>query len=108
MLIKNFFKLGNLNSIKAISILFYAGLIPLIVQSYIIGKYIYLTNTYMSSVNTIRDGQTWLTGQEVNNAPLGLLGGVVSFVVQLVIWKMVCELLIIFFRYFEMNTKRDL
>ncbi|SHH81757.1 DUF4282 domain-containing protein [Desulfosporosinus lacus] len=103
----SFFKLGEMVSYKAISILFYVGFIPLIAQSYMLGKNIYETNTYSKSIQVNQNGQIWLTGQEVNNIPLGILGGLVSFIVTMIIWKIICELLIIVFRYFEAGTNKN-
>lgn len=103
-----FFKLGKMVSHKAISILFYVGFIPLIAQSYTLGKNIYKTNTYSQSIQLNQNGPAMFTGREVNNAPLGILGGLISFVVMVVIWKIICELLIILFRYFEADMNKNL
>ncbi|MDO0824642.1 hypothetical protein [Desulfosporosinus nitroreducens] len=105
---RNLFILGKTTSFRAITILFYMGLIPLIVPSYFLGNFIYLTNTYFEEVQSIYNGQPILSFQDINNAPLGVLGGVVTFVVLSILWKVLCELLIILFRYFESNTQNGI
>jgi len=86
---------GNITAKKAIIILFYLGSIPLIISSIMIGRYIYLTNQYYKGITYMENGTRWYTEAKVNNLPLGILSGIVYFVVGIVIWKIVCELLLI-------------
>ncbi|EGW39470.1 hypothetical protein DOT_2523 [Desulfosporosinus sp. OT] len=102
------FIFGKITSFRAITILFYFGLLPLIVPSFYMGNFIYLTNTYSTEIQTSFNGQLMSTFQDVNNVPLGVIGGVVTFIILSIIWKMVCELLIILFKYFETNTQKNI
>lgn len=104
----NIFILGKITSFRAITILFYFGLLPLIVPSFYMGNFIYLTNTYSTPIETSFNGQPISTFQDVNNVPMGVIGGVVTFIILSILWKMVCELLIILFKYFETDTRKNI
>lgn len=46
-------------------------------------------------------GATWF------DALKGWIGGVVYFVVIIIVWKLICELILVFFRYYESNTRKE-
>lgn len=98
---------GNITAKKAITILFYLGSIPLIISSIMIGRYIYLTNEYHKGITYIENGTRWYTEARVNNLPLGVLSGIVYFVVGIFTWKIICELLMIIFRCFETYLQKN-
>lgn len=94
---KKIYQFGEISSKLLISLLFYTGIIPILYKSTAFGKSVYLHNTYET---TIRVGD-YYTGKEVNNQPLGVFAGVVFFLIAIIIWKIVCELIFIIIRYFE-------
>lgn len=94
---KKVFQIGEIPSKILITILFYTGFIPILYKSVLFGKTVYLTHTYQK---TIKVGD-WYTGEEVNNLPLGIFQGVILFLIAVVIWKVVCEIIFIVVRYFE-------
>ena len=102
-----FYKFGETTAKKAISALFFIGLLPLLFTSILFGNYLYLTNMYSKSISFMRDGQKWYTSEQVNNLPLGFLGGFVFFIVIVLVWKILCELLIIIFRAIETYTQKN-
>ncbi|MDR3599480.1 MAG: hypothetical protein P4L49_03190 [Desulfosporosinus sp.] len=104
---RNVFIFGKISAFRAITIIFYLGLLPLIIPSFYMGNFIYLYSTYSTQIETSLNGQPVSTFQDVNNVPLGVIGGVVTFIILSVLWKMVCELLIILFKYFETNTQKN-
>lgn len=69
-----------------------------------------MTNTHNKLIETvIIDGvETVVDGQFTIEEVSGALLGVLSFILLLIIWKIICELLIILFRYFERNMNKEL
>ncbi len=103
--IKNFFtNFGEITSKKAIAILFYLGTFPIITNSYLFGKEIYLSHQYEQQIVARINGTNHYTSRIVNNTPLGILSGIIAFIIIFFIWKIICELALIFFRYFENNS----
>lgn len=94
---KKIFKFGEISSKVLITVLFYTGIIPIIHKSIAFGKTVYLSNTYQ---RTVKVGD-YYTEKEVNNLLLGVFEGLVLFIVLVIFWKVVCELLYIIIRYFE-------
>ncbi len=80
---------------------FYIGILFIAFKAYLFGKGIYLTHTYMKDFSYVENGQNWFTSTEAPNTPLAILGFILFFIVVLVMWKFVCELLEKFFSYFE-------
>ncbi len=97
---------GNITAQKAITVLFYLVCIPLFISSIMFGKYIYLTKKYFKDISYMQDGVKWFTQSEVNNLPLAIFLASIYFVFSLLIWKIICELLIIIFRCFETYTQK--
>ena len=81
------FKFGQISSNTLITILFYTGLIPIIYQSFVFGKTVYLNNFIHTTVKV--DGL--YTGKVINNLPLGVFQGVIAFLILIIIWKVICE-----------------
>ena len=99
------FNLEKRSSIEVLSLVYKVGMIPLLYKAYLFGRYLYLNNTYEKGFTFLQDGQTWFSSKPVNNAPLGIVGGIIFFIISIFIWKLGCELFLIMFRYFESNTK---
>ena len=100
-------KFGETTAKDVISALFFIGLLPLLYGSVLFGKYLYLNSMYSKSISFIRDGTQYYTPVEVNNLPLGIFGGLIFFILIVLVWKIVCELLIIIFRAIETYTHKN-
>jgi hypothetical protein len=99
--LKDFFTLGKLSISYVIQKIFYLGTIFIAFKAYLFGKGIYLTHTYIKDISYYENGQHWYTSTEAQNTPLAILGFIVFFIVVLIMWKFICELLVKFFSYFE-------
>ncbi len=102
MLIEKIFKFGEITSKTLVTILFYTGILPIIYQSIEFGKTVYLNNFVEI---TVKNGD-WYTGKEINNLPLGIFQGVIVFLISIIIWKVICEIIFIMVRYFEINSRQ--
>ncbi|QUI24109.1 hypothetical protein HZI73_18215 [Vallitalea pronyensis] len=98
---KDFFTLGKLSVSYVMHKIFYIGILVIAFKAYLFAKGIYLTHTYMKGIEFVQDGQHLFTSTEVPNKPLAIFGFIIFFIIVLVIWKFICELLIKFFSYFE-------
>lgn len=98
---------GEIPAKKCISILFYLGILPLFYSTIIFGRYIYLSNKYLKDIWFLQDGKQAFTQTEVNNLPLGVFLGILFFIFGILIWKIICELLIIIFRCFEVYVEKN-
>jgi Na+/H+-translocating membrane pyrophosphatase len=99
--------LGKTTSYKAITILFYVGIISILVKSILIGKITSVYTTYDKPIEFMRDGVMWHSSVRADNVPLGIFLGILSFIIFVVIWKVICELLIIIFRGFEVYIEKN-
>ena len=98
---------GNITAQKAISILFYLSTIPFFISSIVLGKYIYLTSTYFKDITFMQNGVQMFTETKVNNLPLAILLASIYFILGILIWKIICELLIMIFRCFETYVRKN-
>jgi hypothetical protein len=98
---------GEITAKRAISILFFLGLLPILFTSILFGKYLYISNTYLKGIWFMQDGQQSYTEKYVNNLPLGIFGGFLFFIVTVLVWKILCELLIIIFKAIETYTQKN-
>lgn len=96
------FRFGSLSSRVLITILFYTGIIPIFYQSVAFGKQVYASHFVQT---TVKEGD-WYTGKTINDLPISVFQGTVAFLVSIVMWKVICELLLIIVRYFEIKNKR--
>ena len=76
---------GEITAQKGITILFYLGLFPLLYSSILFGNYILLGYEYLRNISL----------------------GVVCFIFAILVWKIICELLIIIFRCFETYVQKN-
>ena len=97
--LKDFFTLGKLTVSYTVEKIFYIGILFIAYKAYLFGKIIYMTHTYSKMSSYLVNGQRLII--HANNLPLGIIGSLLFFIVSLIIWKLVCELLIKFFSYFE-------
>lgn len=100
---KGFLKFGRISVKQLCSLLFWIGSVGILTASSMGGYHIYLTNTYQK---VIRQGN-WYTGVEANNLPLGLFCGILYFVIGVLTWRLICEIIYIILQYFQNNTKED-
>ena len=98
---------GNITATKAIRILFYLSIVPFFISSIMFGKYIYLTSTYFKDITFMENDQQMFTQTIVNNLPLAVFLASIYFVLGILIWKIICELLLIMFRCFETYVRKN-
>jgi hypothetical protein len=100
--------LGKTTSIKALTTLFYIGIVPILLQSILFGIIVSKNTTYDKNYSYISEaGERWYTSSQVDNIPLGVFLGIVSCIVLIIGWKIICELLIIIFKWIELSTKKN-
>lgn len=100
-LFRKLFGIGETSAKRAVSSLFYVGLAIVSYRSIVFGRHLYLAYTYQKKLQIFRDGVYTVTYRTVNHLPLGILGGIVFFVLSVVAWKILCELVYIIVRAFE-------
>lgn len=96
--IDNLLIVGNVRSKILLTVLFYTGLLGAIYYSVGFGKYIAATNMMMTSVLTT---EGMYSGELVENMALGYLAGILFFVVVVIVWRVICELLLLIFNALE-------
>lgn len=101
------YKFGKTTAQQAITALFFLGIIPELFASILFGRFLYLSNTYYKGISFLQNGMKTFSEREVNNLPLGVLGGIAFFIVTVLLWKVICELLIIIFRVIETYTQKN-
>jgi len=99
--LKSLVNFGELKLNQIFTYLFIVGSAIIAFKSFFIGKAVYLTNFYIKGISYLENGQRWYTDREVNNLPLGIVSGVIYFIIALLLWKLVCELLYIIFKRIE-------
>ena len=92
---------GKLKLGFAVSILFWFGNVPLIIGSYLFGKYIYLSSFIDK---TVKLSNNMYTSEKVNNLPLGIFIGIIAFIAGIILWRIICEFIFIIVKYFKNNT----
>lgn len=123
---KKLLQFGDITSKRAITILFYIFIIPIIIKVYLTSKALcgmitfIARNIFFSPLETsqIIDIFASSMNNTENSKLLGLsdLGNPVIFVVifilllavSFVVWKIICELLLKVFEYFESNKRYDM
>lgn len=100
-MLKRLFQFGGKSIEALIKYLFVFGNFIIMYNAYAFGKSIYLTTYYEQGISYIQEGQRWYTTEKVNNLPLGIVGSIAYFIITLVIWKVICELLYIIFERVE-------
>lgn len=102
--LKDFFTLGKLSVSYIIHKIFHLGIIFIAYRAYLFGRVVYLTCTYEKQIRHIEGRDLYsYTSVTKNNTSLAILAFIVSFIVVVVMWKFICELLVKFFSYFENN-----
>jgi len=105
--LNNFLSFGSISVRKLSLLFFWIGALVLLVIACAQGYVIYLTHTYHTTIRQTVDGVTWYTGAEVYNLPLGITYGVFFFIIGVLLWRLVCEVIYIVLSYFKSNTKED-
>lgn len=103
-MIKKFFSLGKTSVKRLISWLFYIGFLPVAYLSYSFGSFIYATNMYNK---VISEKNNILVTESANNWIVGIIGGIIAFIFYIVLWKIICELLLLIFTYLENRIKQN-
>jgi hypothetical protein len=99
--INKFLDFGCLSVRKITTLLFWIGAVTLIIAAIMQGYGVYLTHTYQ---RTVSQGDGWFTSMEVNNHPLGITYGIIFFVLGILLWRLICEIIYIILNYFKSNT----
>lgn len=107
---KEFFKLGENDVFSIVHFLYFIGFPIILFKAFQFGKAIKL----QSIVNKAQMGNINIDPRNFNmygitlfDSIKGFIGGIIYFVVIIIVWKLICELLFVFFRYFESNTKKE-
>src|SRR5689334_16444788 len=103
-MIHDFFSLGKKTAKETLQLLYFVGFIPLLLIAFLFGKVISSVFLIESSVPT---GNGWYTGAMTPNYSLGGFVGIVSFVTMAVIWKLLCELLLLVFNSLEVYIRKN-
>ncbi len=101
---KIFFNLGKTSVKSIISCLFYVGFIPMAYFAYSFGNFMYRTHLY-NKVISVKNNVT--IAESANNWVIGLVGGIISFVFYIILWKIICELLLLIFSYLEKRLTQE-
>jgi len=104
-MLNKIFSLQKRAASEILSLMYKAGMIPLMYKSYLFGRYIYINNSYEKDFSFIQNGERLYSSKPVNNVPLGIIGGIILFIILVIIWKLICELLLIILEFFETNIK---
>lgn len=107
---KDFFRLGENDIFSIVHFLYYIGFPIILFKAFQFGKVIKLQSVAnkigMGSININPTnfnmfGVTWFDSLK------GFIGGAVYFVISIIAWRLICELIFVFFRYFESNTRKE-
>ena len=92
-------------SIKMLTELFFwIGSVPILVNSILLGYIIALSTTWDRMVQT---GDSVWTGVESNNYPLGIFSGILAFILCVLLWRLICEVIYIILNFFKSNLKNN-
>lgn len=96
-----FFEFGRKSALELVRTLFYAGLLPILYAAYRFGKMFALMHP-IQGMSLQSDG--FYAGSERPGWILGLIAGGTALIVAVIVWKAVCEMLLVALRYFERGT----
>lgn len=107
---KDFFRLGENDVFSIVHFLYYIGFPIILFKAFQFGKAIKLqsiaTKIGIGSIN-INQANFKMFSPTWFDSFKGFISGLLYLIVILIAWKLICELILIFFRYFEGNTKKD-
>ncbi|NGZ76949.1 hypothetical protein [Saccharibacillus alkalitolerans] len=98
----NYFEFGRRSALEIVRTLFYAGTLPILYFAYQFGKGFALKHPIQSMV---RQSDNFYTGVERPGWILGFIMGAAALIVMAILWKAICEMLLIALRYFERGTR---
>ncbi len=105
------FKLGESDAYTVTHFLYYIGMPIVAYKAIQFGKAVNMQKAMSKGFSGIQNGniesavQQALEGPSVSISSIFL--GMLYFFIVLIIWKLVCELILIAFKYFESNTKEN-
>ncbi len=102
-MLKKFFNLGKIPVKKIISWLFFVGFIPMFYLAYSFGNFMYITHGY-DKVISLKSNVS--ITESTNNWVIGLISGILALVFYIILWKIVCELLLLIFSYLEKKLRQ--
>lgn len=107
---KDFFRLGENDIFSIVHFLYYIGFPIILFKAFQFGKQMKI----QSVINKANMGDISINPNNLNmisatwfDSFKGFIGGIVFFVVIIIAWKLICELIYVFFRYFESNTRKE-
>ncbi|MFL0247212.1 hypothetical protein [Candidatus Clostridium stratigraminis] len=107
---KEFFRLGENDVFSIVHFLYYMGFPIILFKAFQFGKAIKL----QSIVNKVGMGNVNIDPSNFNMYGItwfdsfkGFIGGIIYFVVIIIIWKLICELIFVLFKFFESNTRKE-
>jgi hypothetical protein len=99
---EKFLDFGSYGVKRLTELLFWAGSLGVAVASWFIGHGVSAANVWH---RTVQQADGWWTGVAQNNWPLGIFVGLLCFVIGILFWRLVCEMIYIILNYFKENTK---
>ena len=105
-ILEQFFRLGETTVEVLVNWFFNIGIGIAFVKSLVLGAIIYNVSTYDKTISFISDGVKRFTSVPAPNLPLALASSIVAFLISVVIWKFICEFILIVLKYFQSNTKK--
>jgi hypothetical protein len=99
-----FFNFGEKKAKEIIVLLFLFGVIPIAFYCIMIGN---LYGTMYSQQTSVPSPYGGFTAATESSGLLGLFVGLLSFVVVTLVWKLICELLLIIFRCLEVYIRKN-
>lgn len=100
-MLDRFIDFGKLGASRIAEHLFWIGTALSAIPAFLFGRFIYMTTTYNKEISYFQNDEQWFTYKPVNNLPLGIGGGIFTFLVSVFIWKIVCEVLYLAVRCME-------
>lgn len=101
---KYFFHIGKTPIKTLISYLFFISSLPSLYFSYQFGKYISLNFKYDKILSSSGNS---IVSEKANNFHLGLIAGIITFILFIIFFKIVCEFLYLMFMYFKIHIEKS-
>ncbi|MFP3387870.1 hypothetical protein [Brevibacillus sp. SIMBA_040] len=100
----NFFEFGEKTAKEIIRMLFFVGMVPIAFYAIVIGRIAalaFLTERWVPS------SYGMYTSVMETNYLLGFLTAVIVFIVGIILWKLICELILLIFRSLEVYIQKN-
>lgn len=98
------FSFGKITAQRAVSVLFFLGLMPLLATAYNFSNYVYINNRYLQNADL--HFENGFRAEFMSTFQI-ILTFIIYFIAAALLWKIICELLIIIFRCFETYVNKN-